>query len=307
MRPLTPEALGSHALLVAMHPEGAQVVFGTDRLLLAGDGVVLSSYRLESRGGDLSLLLVVGTRLGSGADPQGSELHAVPVGGDAEARHDGDAVGEEQPTEEGREQDQPDAAEEEVDVQALVAAALTRIMAAAGPPPTTEALEEEDQRRMSDEAQGAMEHDVEPEFLGAKEAHEVGPQELGMADKAGPKTGEVETCRHWAKGWCMRANACQYAHPQPPVPQGVPQDLVLILQAMARVGALSLSRSQSLSRSHGTLMREVVAKAQGGGFPSVGYAVECEGLSEWAVALPCAMAALLTPFPVDPWRDMVAV
>ena len=110
------------------------------------------------------------------------------------------AVGEEQPTEEEQEQDQPQAAEEEVDVQAHVAAALTRIMAAAGPPPTTEALEEEDQRRLSDGAHGAMEQDEEPEFLGAKEAHEVGPQELGVADKAGPKTGEVETCRHWAKG-----------------------------------------------------------------------------------------------------------
>ena len=41
VRPLTPQALGSHALLVAMHPEGAEVVFGTDRLPLAGDGIVL--------------------------------------------------------------------------------------------------------------------------------------------------------------------------------------------------------------------------------------------------------------------------
>ena len=143
-----------------MHPEGAEVVFGTDRLLLAGDGVVLvptsSSYRPESRGGDLRLV-VVGTRLDSGADPQGSEPHAVPVGGDEEAGHDGAAVGEEQPTEGEQEQDQPKAAEEEADVQALVAAALTRITAAAGPPPTTEALEEQDQCRMSDGAQDAME------------------------------------------------------------------------------------------------------------------------------------------------------
>ena len=29
-----------------------------------------------------------------------------------------------------------------------------------------------------------------------KEAREVGPRELGVAYKAGPKTGEVETCRH---------------------------------------------------------------------------------------------------------------
>ena len=229
------------------------------------------------------------------------------MGGDEEAGHDGDAVGEEQPTEEEQEQDQPEAAEEEVDVQAHVAAALTSIMPAASPPPTTEALEEEDPRRMSDGAQGAMEQHEEPELVGAKEAYEVGPQELGVADKVGPKTGKVETCRHWAKGWCMRADAYRYAHPQPPVPQGVPQDLLLILQAMAGVGTLRLSRSQSLSRSHRTVMREVKAKAQGGGLPALGYAVECEGLTEWAVALPCGMAALLTPVPVVPWRDMVAV
>ena len=101
VRPLTPQALGSHALLVAVHPEGAEVVFGADRLLLTGDGVVLvptsSSYRLESRGGDLKLLVVLGTRLDESAAPQGSE-HAVPVGSDEEAGRDGDKVGQEQPT-----------------------------------------------------------------------------------------------------------------------------------------------------------------------------------------------------------------
>ena len=101
VRPLTPRALGSHALLVAVHPEGAEVVFGADRLLLTGDGVVLvptsSSYRLESRGGDLKLLVVVGTRLDESAAPQGSK-HAVPVGSDEEAGRDGDEVGQEQPT-----------------------------------------------------------------------------------------------------------------------------------------------------------------------------------------------------------------
>ena len=40
-----------------------------------------------------------------------------------------------------KKQDQPEATEE-VDVQAHVGAALTRIMAAASPPPATEALEE---------------------------------------------------------------------------------------------------------------------------------------------------------------------
>ena len=239
VRPLTPQALGSHAVLVALHPEGPEVVFGTNRLPLARDGVVVvptpSSYRLESRSGDLRLLVVVGTRLDTGADPQGSE-HAVRQGVDEEAGHDGDEVEQGQPTQEEQEQDQPEAAEEEVDVQALVTAALTSITAAAGPPPMTEALEEEDQRRRSNEAPDAMEQDEKPEISGAKEAREVGPQELGVADKAGPKTGEVETCRHWAKGWCMRADACRCAHPQPPVPQGVTQDLLLILQAMARVG-----------------------------------------------------------------------
>ena len=82
-----------------MHPEGVEVVFGTDRLLLAGDGVVLvpgsSSYRLVSGGSYPRLLVVVGTRPDSDADPQGPEPHAVPVGGDEAAGHEGDVAGEE--------------------------------------------------------------------------------------------------------------------------------------------------------------------------------------------------------------------
>ena len=160
VRPLAPQALGSHALLVAVHPEVAEVVFGADRLLLTGDGVVLvptsSSYRIESRGGDLELLVVVGTRLDESAAPQGSE-HAVPVGSDEETGRDGDETGREQPTGEEQQQDQPEVAGEEVDVQAIVAAALARFTAPASPPPTTEALEEEYQRRRSEEAQSAME------------------------------------------------------------------------------------------------------------------------------------------------------
>ena len=310
VRPLTPQALGSHALLVAVHPEGAEVMFGADRLLLTGDGVVLvptsSSYRLESRGGDLKLLVVVGTRLDESTAPQGSE-NAVPVRSDQEAGRDCDEVGQEQPTAEEQQQDQPQVAGEEVDVQAIFTAALARFTDAASPPLTTEALEEEDQRRRSEEAQSAVEQDEELEIVLAKEAREVGPRELGVADKAGPETGEVDPCRHWAKGWCMRADACRFAHPQPPVPRGVPQEFLLILQAMARVGALSLDLSQGHCRGHGTLLQEVVVKAQGGGLPAVGYAVESGGLTEWAVALPCGMAALLTPFPVVPWRDVVTV
>ena len=228
VRPLTPQALGCHALQVAVHPEVAEVVFGADRLLLTGHGVVLlpspSSYRLERRGGDLRLLVMVGMRLDESAAPQGFE-YAVPVGSDEEAGRDGDEVGQEQPTGEEQQQGQPEVAGEEVDVQAIVAAALARFTAAASPSPTTEALEEEDQRRRSEDAQVAMERYEEPEFMGSKKApREVGPRGLGVADKAGPKTGGVKTCRHWAKGWCMRADACQYAHLQLPVPREYPRN-----------------------------------------------------------------------------------
>ena len=188
-------------------------------------------------------------------------------------------------------------------MKAQMEEALARIMAAAGPPPATEALEEEDQRRESSRAREAMEADEGLEIVGAKEAHEVEPQETGVANRAGSEMGEVETCRHWAKGWCMQTDACRYAHPQLPVPQGVTQDLLLILQAYARVVALSLSPAPS----HETLMREVVERAQGGGLRAVGYVVACGGRTEWAVALPCGLTALLSPFPVVQWRDMVTI
>ena len=98
----------------------------------------------------------------------------------------------------------------------------------------------------------------------------------------------------------MRADTCRFAHPQPPVLQGVPQDLLLILGAIARVGALHLGRSDR----HEGLLRDVVEAAQGSGLPAVGYAVAHEGKIMWAVALPCGVATLLTPFLVVPWRDM---
>ena len=194
VRPLTPPAPGSHELLVAMNPEGVEVVFGehgTDRLLLAHDSAVLvrtsSSYRLESRGGDPRLLVVVGTHQDSGASHRGPEPHAVPVGGDEAAGHEGDVAGKERPAEEEQEKGPPEVAEE-VDVKANLEAALARIMAAAGPPPATEAMEH-DQRRESGRAQEAMEGEEELEIVGVKEAHDLGPQEMGVADRAGPKTG----------------------------------------------------------------------------------------------------------------------
>ena len=165
MRPLTSPALGSHALLVAMHPGGMEVVFGEKGrhcLLLAVDSTVLvpttSSYRLVSRGGDPRLLVVVGTRREAGTGHQGPEKCAVTVRQDeaagASAGHEGEIAGgdtegpaaEEQQKEQGPDPG-PSEVDEEVDVKAHVEAALARIMAVDGPPPATEAMEDDDQRR----------------------------------------------------------------------------------------------------------------------------------------------------------------
>ena len=59
---------------------------------------------------------------------------------------------------------------------------------------------EEEPEFKGEEAQGAVEQDEELVILGAKEAPEVGPRELGVADRAGPKTGEVETSGTWPRG-----------------------------------------------------------------------------------------------------------
>ena len=310
MSPLTPQALGSHAVLVAMHPEGMQAVFGedgTNRLSLAVDSAVLvppsSSYRPVERDGDPRLLVVVGTRQGADTGHQGPERCAVEVAQDvaagASAGHEAGTTGDdtEGPTMEGGQEERgrdPGPCEGvEVDVAAHVEVALATIMA----------MEEDDESPERSTVGEADEEDAGFEILGAREAHEVQQRGTEVADRARPKTGEVETCRHWAQGCCMRADACRFAHPQPPVPQGVPQVLLLILQAVARVGALSLHRS----KHHESLMREVVEKALGGGFPAVGYAVTHESTRVWAVAMPCGMAVLLTPFPVVPWRDIVTL
>ena len=52
------------------------------------------------------------------------------------------------------------------------------------------------------------------------------------------------------------------------------------------------------------LQGDVVEKAQGAWLQAVGYVVAHRSKIVWAVALPCVVAALLTPFPVVPWRDM---
>ena len=111
MRPLTPPALGSHALVVAMHPGGLEVVFGensTDRLLPAVDIAVLvptsSSYRPESRGADPRLLVVVGSRQDWGTGHRGPEQRAVPLGEDEAAGPGSDIAEDESPAAEEQEQ-----------------------------------------------------------------------------------------------------------------------------------------------------------------------------------------------------------
>ena len=113
-----------------------------------------------------------------------------------------------------------------VDVEAHKEAALVRIMAAASDRPPAAAVQkgegksQEPSQRM--EGTGSA-WDDGLEITGGREAHDVVQGETRVADSAHPKTGEVETCRHWAKGWCMRVDACRFADPQPPVPQGVPR------------------------------------------------------------------------------------
>ena len=260
VRPLTPQALGSEAVLVALHPEGTEVVFGEDgknRPSLAVDSAVLiatsSGYRLVNRRGDPRLPVVVDTRLEVNTRHREPERCAIAVEKDraagTTAGHECEVAGDvaEEPTTEGQQREESPhprpSGGDQVDVKARVEAAIARIMAAASPP-TAEGMEEGDQSRERRRKVGeADEEDEGLEITGAREAHNVKRGETKVADRAEPKTGEVETCMHWAKGWCMRVDACRFTHPQPPVPQGVPQVLLLILQAMARVGALSLRRS----------------------------------------------------------------
>ena len=104
VRRLTPRALGSNAVLVALHPEGMEAMFGEDRmnrLLLAVDRAVLipisSSDRLN-RGGDPRLLVVVGTRQEADTGHREPEQCAVAVREDRaacmSAGHECEAAGD---------------------------------------------------------------------------------------------------------------------------------------------------------------------------------------------------------------------
>ena len=77
-----------------------------------------------------------------------------------------------------------------MDVKAHVEAALARIMAAASSP-TAEAMEEDVQSGERSKVGEADEEDEGLEIVGVREAHEVEQRETEVADRAGPKTGEV--------------------------------------------------------------------------------------------------------------------
>ena len=158
----------------------------------------------------------------------------------------------------------------ELDVEAHVGVALARIMAAAGDPPAaTGAGEEERGEEGPQRAEDMVPmDDDEVECTGSQAAPSVRPEAAEVAERAQPKAGGMDTCRHWGKGLCMRADACRFAHPQPPVPSGVHHDLPLLLETIARVGAIRLSRSSRQEE----LLRDVMEAAQSGGLPAVGYA-----------------------------------
>ena len=105
----------------------------------------------------------------------------------------------------------------ELDVGAHVGAALARILAAAGyPPAATGAGEGEQGEEGPQQAKDVVPMDDDRvECTGGQEAPSVRPGAAEVADRAQPKARGVDTCRHWAKGWCMRADACRFAHPQP--------------------------------------------------------------------------------------------
>ena len=72
MRPLTPQTLGSHAVLVALHPESMEAVLGVEGeklLWLIVDNAVLAPdacrYHLANCYGNPRLPVVVGTRRGT--------------------------------------------------------------------------------------------------------------------------------------------------------------------------------------------------------------------------------------------------
>ena len=316
-----PHASGArvHAVVVALHPEGMEAVLGVEgeeRLSLTVNNAVLnphsSKYHLANRGGTPRLLLVVGTHRDANTGQREPVQRIVAVGEDAAggpSQGAADAAVErpspvKQPEAPGPDLSGP--AGDAVGEKAHVEAALARIMATASDPPPAAAKlggEGQSQERHRQMEGTGIEEDDGVEIPGAREAQEVEGDETAVADRTGPETGEVETCRHWAKWWCMRVHTCRFPHPQPPVPQGVPQDWLLILGTIARVRALQLNRSDG----HEQLLCDVVEAARTGGLPAVGYAVARAGRVVWAVALPCGIAALLTMFLVVPWRDMVSL
>ena len=121
-------------------------------------------------------------------------------------------------------QDLSGPADDEVDVEAPVGAALAQVLAAASDPPPAAAGFEGDtegHERRQQKNGTRSEEDDGIQITGVRVAHEARRGSTRVTDRGRPKAGQVEMCRHRAKAWCMRADTYRFAHAQPRVLQGV--------------------------------------------------------------------------------------
>ena len=163
----SPPVMGSHAALVAVHPEGMGVVIAPSaddetRLELAANSVILtptsSRYRLTARGGSIQLVVVACTQrvphtakrqpMWQGVPTEGDKAEDVTEGGVpvamGEAVEEPGAVPQSVAAERGPgESVEPRG--DELDVEAHVGAALARVLAAAGGPPAASGAREAEQ------------------------------------------------------------------------------------------------------------------------------------------------------------------
>ena len=109
--------------------------------------------------------------------------------------------------------------------------------------------------------------------VGGQAAPSVRSEAAEVAERAQPNARGTATCRHWARGWCMRADV-PLCPPSAPGAVGVHQDLLLVLETIARVGAIRLN---CCAHQEGRL-HDVVEAVPSGGLPAVGYTVAHAGV-----------------------------
>ena len=201
MRPLTPQALGSHTVLVALHPEGMEAVLGLEGaecLLLTNNNQILASiscsYHLANSIGDPLLVVVVGTGRGADAWHQEPAQRAIAVGGEkaedtlaSPAQGTTGAAAEGPPPArraevQGHERARPRAA---VDLETHVEASRARIMPAASDrlPAAADKEGEGEGPELGRCMEGTGEEDDGLEITGACDAREVKGGEAGVVDR----------------------------------------------------------------------------------------------------------------------------